>query len=59
MTTVLMFVVWPMSVLNMTHVTSTLDPVNSFLVAVAVTVFSLRYRSRKKIENSNRKTLSI
>lgn len=41
-------VVWPVSLLDMAHVINGIDPLNSLLVAVAVTVFSIRLGIRQK-----------
>lgn len=59
MTTVLMLLILPISFLNLTHNNGSMDYVNSLLIAVAVTAFTVRHRIRKKDESKNEKTLSI
>lgn len=54
-----MLVVWPISLLNMTNITHSMDPVNSLLLAVAVTIFSVRYSIRHKKNDQKKKTLSF
>lgn len=59
MFTLTMLIVWPVSLLNVTHITHIMDPVNSLLIAVAVTILFIRSRIRHRNNGNNKKTISI
>jgi len=54
-----MLVVWPFSLLNMTHVLNRIDPVDSLLLAVGATIFSLRHYIRHRNNGGRKKALSL
>jgi len=54
-----MLVVWPFSLLNMTHVLNRIDPVDSLLLAVGLTVFSVRSYIRQRNNGDRKKALSL
>lgn len=47
---------WSITLLNITHVINSMDPVNSVLLALAATIFALRYSIRNK---TKKKSLSL
>ncbi len=51
---------WPYTLLNMTHVINGMDPVNSLLLTLAITVFVIRHniRNRKRINKKKALLLS-
>lgn len=51
-----MLLVWPFSLLNMTHVLNRIDPVDSLLLAIGATIFSVRYYIRHINNGTNNGT---
>jgi len=47
------------SLLNMTHVLNRIDPVDSLLLAVGATIFSLRHYIRHRNNGGRKKALSL
>lgn len=54
-----MLMVWPFSLLNMTHVINRIDPVNALLLAVGATIFSIRHYIRHRNNGDRKKALSL
>lgn len=50
---------WPFTLLNMTHVINGMDPVNSLLLTIAVTIFVIRHHIRNKKRTNKEKNLLL
>lgn len=59
MPVVIILVVWIISLLNIANITHSMDPINSLLLAVAVTIFSIRYSIRHRNNGNKKKPLSF
>lgn len=52
-------IAWLIALLNTTHIMNSIDPVNSLLLAIAATIFALRYSIRNKNMKDKKKALSL
>lgn len=55
----IVLIAWLIALLNTTHIMNSIDPVNSLLLAIAATIFALRYSIRNKNRTDKKKSLSL
>lgn len=55
----IVLIAWLLALLNTTHIMNSIDPVNSLLLAIAATIFALRYSIRYKNRTDKKKSLSL
>ena len=56
---IIVLIAWLLALLNATHIMNSIDPVNSLLLAIAATIFALRYSIRNKNRTAKKKALSL
>ncbi|MCC6544219.1 MAG: hypothetical protein IT392_06915 [Nitrospirae bacterium] len=55
----IVLIAWLFALLNATHIMNSIDPVDSLLLAIAATIFALRYNIRYKNRRDKKKSLSL
>jgi len=55
----IVIIAWLFALLNTTSIMNSIDPVNSLLLAIAATIFALRYSIRNRNRRDKKKSLSL